>query len=103
MSEFVSVYMTAASREEAEKIAQALVKENLAACANILAGVLSIFRWEGKIEHTTESVIIAKTTANKFDALQKRVKELHSYDCPCIVATPITAGNEAYLAWIKEN
>ena len=102
MSEFLSVYMTAATREEAESIALALVEEKLAACANIFSGVLSIYRWEGKTERASECAIIAKTTADRFDSLQKRVKELHSYECPCIVATPITAGNEKYLDWVKK-
>ena len=83
--------MTASSRDEADKICLALVEERLIACANIFPGVVSIFRWEGKIERPEECAIIAKTTADKFDALQKRVRELHSYKCPCIVATEMTA------------
>jgi periplasmic divalent cation tolerance protein len=99
--EFLSVYITVASRKEGEKISLALVEENLAACANILSPVLSIYRWEGKIERAEECAIVAKTAKTKFDALEKRVKELHSYECPCIVATPIVVGNAAYLAWMR--
>jgi periplasmic divalent cation tolerance protein len=102
MTEFLSVYMTAASRDEADNIAHALVEEHLAACVNIFPGILSVYLWQGKTERAEECVLIAKTTTDKFDALQKKVKGLHSYECPCIVATPITAGNEAFLAWIKE-
>jgi periplasmic divalent cation tolerance protein len=103
MSEFLSIYMIAATREEAESIALALVEEKLVACANIFPDVVSIYRWEGKTERANECAIIAKTTADKFDALQKRVRELHSYECPCIVATPIVAGSEGYLEWLRKN
>ena len=102
MTEFLSVYMTAGSREEAEKISLALVEEHLAACANIFPGVLSIYKWKGKIERSEECAIIAKTTSDKFEALRKRVKELHSYECSCIVATPVTAGDERFLEWVKK-
>jgi periplasmic divalent cation tolerance protein len=103
MSEFLSVYITASSRDEADKIACMLIEEHLAACANIFPGVLSVYRWQGKIERAEECAIIAKTTSDKFVALQKRVKELHSYECPCIVAWPIVAGSEAFLEWVKKS
>ncbi len=102
MSEFLSVYMTAPTRDEADEIARVLVDERLAACANIFWDVASVYRWQGKVEQAQECVIIAKTTADKFDALQKRVKEIHSYDCPCIVATAITTGNPDYLEWLTK-
>ena len=102
MSDFFSVFITAPSREDAEKISQTIVRENLAACANILPGVRSIYRWQGKIEQSDECAIIAKITAEKFEALQARVAEIHSYECPCIVAWPIVAGNEPYLKWLEE-
>jgi len=102
MTEFLSVYMTASSREEAEKISLVLVEEGLVACANIFPGVLSIYKWKGRTERANECAIIAKTTAGKFEALKKRVKALHTAECPCIVATPITAGDEGYLEWVKK-
>lgn len=102
MSEFISIFITTSSRKEAEKIALALVEENLAACANIFSGVRSIYKWQGKVEQADECAIVAKTMSDKFDALQKRVKALHSYECPCIVATPIVTGNEAFLTWLGE-
>lgn len=102
MTEFLSVYMTAASREEAEKISLALVEESLVSCANIFPGVLSIYKWEGKTERANECAIIAKITAERFDALKARVKALHSYECPCIVAMPITAGDERFLEWVEK-
>lgn len=95
------IYITAGAEEEAREIAQTLVEEKLAACANIIPGVTSFFRWEGRVEESTEFVIIAKTPAAKFDALKKRVIELHSYDTPCIVAVPIEGGNEDFLEWVK--
>jgi periplasmic divalent cation tolerance protein len=102
MTDFVSVYVTAGSRDEAEKIARALVEEKLAACVNILPGVKSTYRWQGKIETTDEIVLIAKSRAALFPKLEKRVKELHSYECPCIVAWPVEAGHRPYLDWLTE-
>ena len=96
------VYMTAGSREEAAAIGRRLVQERLAACVNILTPMQSIYRWEGKIEESVEAVMIAKTTAGCLERLVSRVQQLHSYDCPCIVAWKITAGNPAFLDWIAE-
>ena len=95
------IYMTAPSREEAERIAEAAVTERLAACANILDGVTSLFHWEGKLCRETEAVLILKTTEEKTDALTVRIKELHSYECPCIVVLPIENGNPAFLEWVE--
>jgi periplasmic divalent cation tolerance protein len=94
------IYVTAPSREEAEKIAEAVVTERLAACANILDGVTSLFHWEGKLCRENEAVLILKTTEEKTDALTARIKELHSYECPCIVVLPIEGGNPAFLEWL---
>ncbi len=95
------IYVTTSSLEEATAIGRALVDERLAACANILPGLTSIYRWEGALTEDSECALIAKTTSACTDALIARVKALHSYDCPCIVALPITAGNPAFLEWIK--
>ena len=100
MSEYVSVYMTASSAEEAETIAAALVGERLAACVNILGAIRSVYRWNGAVQNDAELALVAKTRAALFDALAARVKALHSYEVPCIVAWPIEAGDSAYLAWI---
>jgi len=94
------IYVTAPSREAAEKIAEAVVTERLAACANILDGVTSIFHWEGNLCLENEAVLILKTTEEKTATLTARIKELHSYDCPCIVVLPIENGNPAFLEWI---
>lgn len=99
MTEVLSVYVTASSREEAEKIAAAVVEDRLAACANIFP-VQSIYRWQGKVDRVEKCALILKTTAEKFGALEVRIKELHSYDCPCIVAWPVVAGSAEYLEWV---
>ncbi|ACL05117.1 CutA1 divalent ion tolerance protein [Desulfatibacillum aliphaticivorans] len=100
--EAVLVYMTAGSMEEARKIASALVEERLAACANILPQMESVYQWKGKIENDAEVVVIAKTKASLAEKLNARVLELHSYEVPCVVTMPITGGNPEFLAWIGE-
>lgn len=102
MSDFLSVYITTWSQDEAEKIALALVEEGLAACVNVFPGVTSTYKWEGKTEKTSECALIAKTLVSKFEALEKKVREMHSYECPCIVATRIVAGNEGFLDWVRK-
>ncbi|MEX1123300.1 MAG: divalent-cation tolerance protein CutA [Balneolales bacterium] len=96
------VYITTANHDDASLIGRALVEENLAACANIIEPMTSIYRWEGRIQQDQETVLIAKTTEKKIDELTKRVKQIHSYDCPCISAIPVEAGNADYLNWIAE-
>ena len=98
--EQILVYITTADRAEAEKIASALVEERLAACANILDGVQSIFHWQGKIENSREALCLLKTTKSNFAALNSRVLELHSYETPCVVALPLSDGNPSFLNWI---
>jgi periplasmic divalent cation tolerance protein len=94
------VYMTAASKEEAQKIAAALVTSKLAACVNILDNMNSIYVWNGKIQDDNEVVMIAKTTQANVPELTEKVKSLHSYDCPCIVALPVSSGHQPFLDWI---
>lgn len=89
--------------EEAKLISITLVKEKLAACANILPGMTSVFWWEGEVQEGNEVVIIAKTTAALFSELEQRVKELHSYDCPCIVSLAVEGGSQEFLDWIEES
>jgi periplasmic divalent cation tolerance protein len=93
-------YVTAGSREEALAIGRAVVAERLAACANVLDGITSIYWWQGALEQAGEAVLILKTRAELVDRLTARIRELHSYDCPCVVALPIDAGNSGYLEWI---
>ncbi|MCG8690429.1 MAG: divalent-cation tolerance protein CutA [Minwuiales bacterium] len=96
------VYVTAGSEEEARRIAAAAVQERLAACANMFTGMRSIYRWEGKVAEDDEIVLILKTRAAQLNPLMERIRSLHSYDCPCIVAWPISAGNPAFLHWIEQ-
>ena len=93
-------YVTAGSRDEALAIGRALVEERLAACANVLDGMTSIYWWQDRLDQAQEAVLIAKTRTELFPALSARVQQLHSYDCPCVVALPIADGNPDYLAWI---
>ena len=95
------IYVTAPNRAEAETIAETVVTERLAACANILDGATSIFHWDGKLCRENEAVLILKTTEEKTGALTARIKELHSYECPCIVVLPIEGGNFSFLNWLR--
>ena len=95
------LYMTAETRDEAMKIGRALVEERLVACANILGPMDSIYWWDGAVKSETEVAFIVKTRATLVDQVVARVTEMHSYDCPCIVALPIEGGNPDYLAWIE--
>ncbi len=95
------IYMTCASKEEAEIIGAALVEKRLAACVNLIDGMESMYWWEGKIEKGRETVLIAKTRTNRVIELTQCVKEMHSYDVPCVTAIPIEGGNGDYLNWIR--
>jgi periplasmic divalent cation tolerance protein len=97
----IFVYIPCASAEEATRIGRALVEARLAACVNILDGMRSLYWWQGRIEEGKETVLIAKTRDSLLGALTRRVKALHSYTCPCVVAFPVHAGNPDYLAWIE--
>jgi len=100
--DFVFAYITAKDRDQAMSIGRALVEERLAACVNVFDGMTSIYRWEGEINTDSEAVLIAKTTAGKFPPLAARVKQLHTYTCPCVVSIPIADGGAAYLGWLSE-
>lgn len=97
------VYVTCPSRRSAERISAALVEERLAACANIIDEVTSVFHWEGRIDTDPESLLVIKTRVDRFAALERRVRELHDYDVPEVIAMPIIAGSASYLEWIDEN
>ena len=94
------IYMTVGNKEEARKIGKELVTSRLAACVNILDNMNSFYRWEGKIQDDTEVVMIAKTTEEQVPELIKKVKSLHSYDCPCIVSLPVLDGHKPFLDWV---
>jgi len=94
------IYITAKDKAEAKKIARTLVEERLAACANIIDNVESLYWWQGKIEKGAEVVIIAKTKESLVPELINKVKSLHSYKCPCVVLLPLVDGNKDYFNWI---
>ena len=102
-SQFIVVFVTCGSEEEGLKIANALVEGHLAACVNLISPIRSIYRWEGKIWDEKEWLLIIKTQKDRFEALEKKVKSLHSYSVPEIVSLPIVEGSSAYLDWIREN
>lgn len=101
MDEIV-VFITASNEDEAARIAKALVGARLAGCVNIIKNIRSIYNWQGKVEDETEVLMIVKTQKSLFDSLMKKVKELHSYTVPEIIAIPIVEGSEDYLKWLRE-
>jgi periplasmic divalent cation tolerance protein len=102
MEEFVVVYVTAGSPAEGDRLARALVEERLAACVNRIASIQSVYRWQGKVEQSEEELLIIKTRKTLFAALESRVRELHSYSVPEIIAVPIVEGSDGYLRWLGE-
>ncbi|MDA8238799.1 MAG: divalent-cation tolerance protein CutA [Nitrospiraceae bacterium] len=101
-TEFIIVLITAQKEEEAAEIAKDIVGKKLAACVNIVRGVRSIYRWRGKTEDEEEVLMVVKSRRTLFPDLMKRVKELHRYTVPEIIALPIIEGSEEYLGWLKE-
>ena len=95
------IYITASDSEEARRIGRALVEARLAACANVIDRVTSVYWWEGEVQEDGEAVLIAKTREDLVDDLTAKVKELHSYECPCVVALPVAGGNADFLDWIE--
>ena len=96
------VYITAKDSDQARAIGRALVEERLAACVNIIDGMNSLYWWQGVIQDDHETIVIAKTRAELMPKLIDRVKSLHSYQVPCIVALPILSGNPDFLKWIEQ-
>ena len=101
MDELV-VFITASSEDEAAKIGRPLVEAHLAGCVNIIKDIRSIYRWEENVEDEKEVLMIAKTRKDLFQELLKKVKELHSYTVPEIIALPIVEGSEDYLKWLRD-
>lgn len=95
-------FVTAATSDEATRIARALVEERLAACVNIVAPIASVYRWEGQVQQDSEVLLIIKTTDARLPALIRRVKALHSYQVPEVIAVPIADGSADYLAWLAD-
>ena len=102
-AEHLLVLSTCPGSISAKKIAQDLVVEKLAACVSIVPGVQSFFSWVGKVDNANELLLIIKTTENNYVALEKRLKKLHPYELPEIIAVPILTGSAEYLNWISTN
>ena len=100
--EQVLLYVTAASRAEALAIARTLVREQRVACANVLGEITSVYRWQGAVEEGTEVGLILKTRRANVDGVVARVTALHGYECPCVIALPLVAGNPDFLEWIMK-
>ncbi|HJY85103.1 MAG TPA: divalent-cation tolerance protein CutA [Candidatus Binatia bacterium] len=103
MTDAIVILVTAGSEAEAEKIARALVEEQLVACVNILSPIRSIYRWQGQVADDREWLLLIKTRAERFAAVESRVKALHSYQIPEVIALPVVAGAEGYLRWLQES
>jgi periplasmic divalent cation tolerance protein len=103
VSEPLVVLSTVASPEDAQRIARELVERGLAACVNIVPGVTSVYRWQGRIETDAEHLLVIKTTAEGFEALRAGILSLHPYEVPEVLALPVRGGHGAYLAWLDEN
>ena len=97
----VLVLSTVPDDGSAEAIARTLVEEKLAACVNLLPPMVSIYRWKGSVERDAERQLVMKTTRSRLDALQKRLKELHSYELPEFIVLPVESGSEEYLEWVR--
>jgi periplasmic divalent cation tolerance protein len=96
------IYITTSGAEEAMEIGRKLVEEKLAACANIIRGMETVYRWKGEVVSDSETVLILKTTDARYAELEARVKKLHSYEVPCIIAMPVELGSTEYLDWIAD-
>ena len=101
MSDIRLVYVTVSNAREAERIANSLVMEHLAACANILGSIRSIYFWQGNLECSSEVAMLLKTTESLVPAVISRVKSMHSYDCPAVLVLPVVDGHDTFLQWIR--
>ena len=103
MTDHVQVLTTVGSEEDAERISVALVERRLAACVQTVGPIASRYRWQGEVETATEWQCLAKTEARRYPEVEAAIRELHPYDEPEILATPIVAGSAGYLAWVSES
>ena len=101
--EYIIIMVMCASRKEAAKISDKLLKQRLVACANTISGIGSKFWWKGKIDSAKETLVILKTTRSNFKKVETEIRQLHSYEIPEIIAIPIIAGSFNYLTWIRDS
>ena len=99
----IVVLTTAGSEEQAEAIARGLVEAELAACVNVVGGARSTYRWQGSVNRDVELLLVVKTTADRFDAVRAKIRELHSYELPEVIALPIVDADPAILDWIRDS
>ncbi len=102
-SQALVVYCSCPDQAIAERIAEAVVNERLAACVNLISGLTSIYRWEGQLQRDTELLLIIKTRSAVYPQLEARLRQLHPYQLPEIIALPIHTGSADYLSWIAAN
>jgi periplasmic divalent cation tolerance protein len=102
MPEPILLLSTCANPQEAQRIAAALINDRLAACVNIIPGITSVYRWQGTVEQSSEILLLMKTTEERHKELEKRLKELHSYEVPEVVKLSISGGSAEYLTWLVE-
>ena len=100
-SDLRTVLVTAPDAATAESLAEAVVGERLAACANLVPGVVSVFRWEGEVQRSEEVLLLLKTTADRTEELRQRVVALHPYEVPEVLVLPVEGGHEPYQAWVR--
>ncbi len=98
-----TIFCTVPDKETGLKIARVLVHEGLAACVNLLPGITSVYRWQGEVQENPELLILVKTRQERYEALEARIKELHPYEVPEIIAHKIEAGSKSYLDWITQS
>ena len=100
---YIVVLVTTKDRQQAQKIARGLLQAKLIACANIVNGIESLFWWQGKVDRSQEALLVLKTKKSLFPKLSAKVKVLHSYETPEVIALPIAAGSREYLKWVGES
>jgi periplasmic divalent cation tolerance protein len=103
MTKALVVYVTAPSKKEADRISEVLVAERLAACVSVVPEVWSRYWWQGHLESSRELLLVIKTLPSRYKALERRIRQLHSYEVPEILALPVVKGNPAYLFWLAES
>ena len=102
MSDYILVYVIFENKQQAELIGVNLVESGLIACINILPPITSIYRWDNKVQKSSETAAFLKTTKEKYPQVENKIMSLHSYNKPCIVAMELVLGNSSFLDWIKE-